>query len=151
VERSVVFDVRGRPPVGGGSSARWEWRRALADRARRIRSEHRLSAVSPTATFHVDVRFLLLPRRALGADLDNLVRPVLNTLFSSRDEQTDATLTGTLFGAEDARIYRLAVEKHVVDDAADEGVEVVARWSDDDASGDSEPVTGPSTPGDVPS
>jgi hypothetical protein len=142
----VVFAVRGRPPVGGGSSARWEWRRALADRARRIRSDHRLAAVSPTATFHVVVRFHLLPRRALGADLDNLVRPVLTTLFSSRDEETDATLTGTLFGADDARIYRLAVEKQVVDDAADEGVEVVARWDDDEASGASGPLTPPAAP-----
>jgi hypothetical protein len=149
VERSVVFEVRGRPPVGGGTSARWEWRRALADRARRVRSDHRLSVVSPTATFDVVVRFLLLPRRALGADLDNLVRPVLNTLFSSRDEQADATLTGTLFVADDARIYRLAVEKRVVEDAADEGVMVVARW-DDDAGAEADPVDGPPPPGDRP-
>jgi hypothetical protein len=146
VERSVTFEIRGRPPVGAGSSARAEWRRALADRARRVRSDHRLAAVSPTATFHVDVNFLLLPRRALGADLDNLVGPVLTTLFSSRDEGGDATLTGTLFGADDARIYRLAVEKHVVDDAADEGVEVVARWDDDDAAGGPGPITSPATP-----
>jgi hypothetical protein len=143
VERSVVFEVHGRPPVGGGSTARWEWRRALAERARRIRSEERLAAVSPTATFHVVVRFLLLPRRALGADLDNLVRPVLNTLFVSRDEQADRTLTGALFAADDARIYRLAVEKRVVEDAADEGVEVVARWDDDEPSDDDGTITPP--------
>jgi hypothetical protein len=86
--------------------------------------------------FAVGVRFSLLPRRALGADLDNLVRPVLNTLFSSRDERSDLTLTGALFGAEDARIYRLVVEKRVVEDPAREGVEVVVRWEADGPSDD---------------
>jgi hypothetical protein len=132
LERSVVVGVRGRSPVGGGSSARWDWRRTIAERARQVRAEHGLAAVAPTETFGVGVRFYLLPRRALGADLDNLVRPVLNTLFSSRDEQADPTLTGTLFGAEDARIYRLVVDKQVVEDPADEGVEVVVRWDPED-------------------
>jgi hypothetical protein len=136
LERSVVLEVVGRSPVGGGSSARWEWRRALAERARQLRGTHGLAAVSPTATFAVGVRFSLLPRRALGADLDNLVRPVLNTLFSSRDEQSDLTLTGALFGADDARIYRLVVEKRVVEDPAREGVEVVVRWEADGPSDD---------------
>lgn len=129
VERSVVVAVRGRPPVGGGSSARWEWRRAIAERAREVRRSNGLTALTGSETFEVGVRFFLLPRRALGADLDNLVRPVLNTLFSSRDEQADPTLTATLFTAEDARVYRLVVEKRSVEDPAAEGVEVVVRWN----------------------
>jgi hypothetical protein len=128
VDRSVTIEVRGRAPVGGGSATRREWRRALADHARRVRRDRRLAEVPDDVTFAVGVRFRLLPRRALGADLDNLVAPVLNTLFNSRDEQSDPTLTATLFHADDARIYRLIVEKRVVEDAADEGVDVVVRW-----------------------
>jgi hypothetical protein len=133
VERSVVVGVRGRPPVGGGSSARWEWRRAVAERAREVRRSNGLAAMTGSETFEVGVRFFLLPRRALGADLDNLVRPVLNTLFSSRDEQVDPTLTATLVSVDDARVYRLVIEKRVVEDPAAEGVEVVVRWDQDDA------------------
>lgn len=125
---SVTLKVRGVSPVGGGSSARWAWRRAIAQQARGIRSEHRLGAVSPHAAFEFESDFLLLPIRARDADVDNLARPVLNTLFDSRDEQADRTLTATLFDAEDAQIHRLILEKRVVTDSAEEGIDVTVRW-----------------------
>ena len=127
--RSIVLTLRGHQPVGGGSSARWDWRRAIADRARAARAEHALGEVPVSSIFEVDVVFFLSPARARAVDVDNLVRPVLNTLFDSRDEQADRTLTATLFDAEDARIHRLLVEKRTVDDPAQEGIEVVVRWS----------------------
>jgi hypothetical protein len=60
--------------------------------------------------------------------VDNLVRPLLNTLFDSRDEQADRALTATLFDAEDAQIHRLIIEKRVVADPAEEGIDVTVRW-----------------------
>jgi hypothetical protein len=60
--------------------------------------------------------------------VDNLARPVLNTLFDSRDEQADRTLTGTLFDAEDAQIHRLILEKRVGAHPAEEGIDVTVRW-----------------------
>jgi hypothetical protein len=124
----VVMTLRGHRPVGGGSSARWDWRRAIADRAREVRAEHALGEVSVSSAFEVDVLFFLMPARAGDADVDNLVRLVLNTLFDSRDEQADRTLTATLFDAEDARIHRLLVEKRTVTHPHEEGIEVVVRW-----------------------
>jgi hypothetical protein len=125
---SVTLEVRGVSPVGGGSSARWAWRRAIAQQARRIRSEYRLGEVSPDAGFELEIVFFLLPARARHADVDNLARPVLNTLFDSRDEQADRTLTATLFEAEDAQIHRLILEKRVVADPAQAGIDVIVRW-----------------------
>ena len=124
--------------MGGGSSARWDWRRAIAARAREIRRSEALAAVPSETAFEVEVRLFLTPRRALGADLDNLVRPVVNTLFESRDEQADRTLTAALFSAEDARIYRLVVEKRAVEEPAEEGVDVLVRWDEEDGSGRAE-------------
>jgi hypothetical protein len=124
---SVAFAVRGRAPVGGGSSSRWEWRRAIAEQAREVRTTLQCE-VSRTALFAFEVVFSLLPLRAHSADIDNLARPVLNTLFDSRDEQADRTLTATLFDAEDAQIWWLVAEKRLVEDPADEGIEVVVRW-----------------------
>lgn len=132
---SVTLGVRGVSPVGGGSSARWAWRRAIAQQAGRIRSERSLSAVSPEAAFELEVVFFLLPARARDADVDNLARPVLNTLFDSRDEQADRTLTATLFDAEDAQIHRLILEKRVVADPAEEGIDVTVRWDARETAG----------------
>jgi hypothetical protein len=113
---------------GSGSSARWAWRRAIAQRAGRIRSENSLGAVSLDAAFELEDVFLLLPVRARNADVDNLARPVVNMLFDSRDEQADRTLTATLFDAEDAQIHRLILGKRVVADPAEEGIDVTVRW-----------------------
>lgn len=101
--------------------------RAIAEQARRNRSERRLGEVSPDAAFELEVVFLL-PARARHADVDNLARPVLNKLFDSRDEQADRTLTATLFDAEDAQIHRLILEKRAVTDSAEDGIDVTVRW-----------------------
>jgi hypothetical protein len=84
--------------------------------------------VSPDAEFELEIVFLLLPIRARHADMDNLARPVVNTLFDSRHEQADRTLTATLFEAEDAQIHRLILEKRVVADPAEEGIDLIVRW-----------------------
>lgn len=84
--------------------------------------------MSPDAAFELKIDFMLLPIRARDADVDNLARPVLNTLFDSRDEQADRTLTATLFDARDAQIHRLILEKRVVADPAEEGIDVIVRW-----------------------
>jgi hypothetical protein len=91
--------------------------------------------VSPHAAFELEIVFLLLPARAHDADVDNLARPVLNTLFDSRDEQADRTLTATLFDAEDAQIHRLILEKRVVTDPAQEGIDVIVRWDAHETAG----------------
>jgi hypothetical protein len=125
---SLTLGLRGVSPVGGGSSARWAWRRAIAQKARRIRGEHSLGDVPLDAAYELEIVFFLLPGRARDADVDNLVRPLLNTLFDSRDEQADRALTATLFDAEDAQIHRLIIEKRVVADPAEEGIDVTVRW-----------------------
>lgn len=63
-----------------------------------------------------------------SADLDNMVKPVLDTIFHSRDEQLDPALTGALLPVDDASIHRLVVEKHRAEGPQDEGVRVVVRW-----------------------
>jgi hypothetical protein len=58
------------------------------------------------------------------------VKPVLDTLFRSRDEQLDPRLTAVLLPVDDAAIQRLSVEKLVADGADDEGVTIEVRWED---------------------
>ena len=78
----------------------------------------------------VDVVFRIAEPRFASSDLDNLVKPVLDTLFRSRDEQLDPTLTAALLPVDDAAINRLVVEKQQAAGTEDEGVTVEVRWED---------------------
>jgi hypothetical protein len=59
-----------------------------------------------------------------------MVKPVLDTLFRSRDEQLDPSLTAALLPLDDSAIHRLLVEKKVAEAVDDEGVKVEVRWED---------------------
>jgi hypothetical protein len=122
----AVVRVVGRTPLGGGSSSRRLWREAIREAARQAGGEG--LHVPDDADVEVEVLFLVTQPRVRTIDLDNMVKPVLDTLFHSRQEQIDPSLTGTLLGVDDARITRLVVTKREAASAAEEGVEIVVRW-----------------------
>lgn len=62
-------------------------------------------------------------------DLDNLAKPVLDTLFNVRRPQVkDISLTGAMFPVDDDRVFKLTLEKRQVSDDRGEGVQVRVRW-----------------------
>ena len=63
------------------------------------------------------------------ADLDNLAKPVLDTLFRSRNAQVkDTSLTGALFDTDDDQVFKLVLEKRLVATDNDEGIDVTITW-----------------------
>ncbi|MFZ5555263.1 MAG: hypothetical protein ACOZDY_00845 [Pseudomonadota bacterium] len=63
------------------------------------------------------------------ADLDNLAKPVLDTIFCARFAQAPSRdVTGVLFDVDDARLYHLTVEKRIAAAETDEGVDVTVDW-----------------------
>jgi hypothetical protein len=67
--------------------------------------------------------------RADRADLDNLAKPVLDTLFRvSYPQVRDMTLTATLFQVDDSRVCFLKLEKRLVIAPTDEGADVIISW-----------------------
>jgi Holliday junction resolvase RusA-like endonuclease len=85
--------------------------------------------VSPYTSFALDAVFHLVPGRFERADLDNLAKPVLDTLFVSKDVQVRSEeLTGALCQLDDCQVWRLTAEKRPVEDVAKEGVEVRLTW-----------------------
>ena len=126
--RVVAISVVGRTPLGGGSSSRRQWRDALRQAAIAVAPDPR--EVPERAPVSVDVIFRIAEPRFASSDLDNLVKPVLDTLFRSRDEQLDPTLTAALLPVDDAAINRLVVEKQQAAGTEDEGVTVEVRWED---------------------
>jgi Holliday junction resolvase RusA-like endonuclease len=126
--RVVTISVVGRTPLGGGSSSRRQWRETLRQAAIAVAPDPR--EVPRRAPMSVHVVFRIAEPRFASSDLDNLVKPVLDTLFRSRDEQLDPTLTAALFPVDDAEINRLIVEKQQAAGTEDEGVTVEVRWED---------------------
>ena len=133
MQRHVELVVTGRRPLGGGSSSRLQWREAIRDAAQSVAPDPR--AVPDGAPLTVDVEFRITQPRFGSSDLDNLVKPVLDTLFRSRDEQLDPSLTAALLPIDDAAIQRLVVEKHRVDRREDEGLSVSVSWETDKPDG----------------
>jgi Holliday junction resolvase RusA-like endonuclease len=126
--RVVALSVIGRPPLGGGSVSRRTWREAIRDAATVIAPDP--DGVPRDVPLTVHVVFRITEPRFSSSDLDNMVKPVLDTLFRSRDEQLDPSLTAALLPLDDSAIHRLLVEKQVAEAVDDEGVKVEVRWED---------------------
>jgi len=132
MHRVVEIAVSGRTPLGGGSSSRRQWREAIRDAALGVGPNPRDLPVRAPLTVHVVFR-ISEPRFA-SSDLDNLVKPVLDTLFRSRDEQLDPSLTAAMLPVDDAAIHRLVVQKHRADGTEHEGVSVSVSWEDEEGT-----------------
>ena len=119
----LTFQVRRSSPAPWGSNE-WAWRSALATEARAVAS---LVQGWPIigACFVVKLTFYLAPSTWERADLDNLAKPVLDTIFLSTNPQVrDRSLTGALFEVDDKRVIQLAVEKQLVSRPEEEGCDV---------------------------
>jgi double-stranded uracil-DNA glycosylase len=124
----IEFWVRGARPVPWGTGE-WSWRAEVA------RAALQVSAVSPVPTPHADagftvfLTFYLAPVRHRDSDLDNLAKPVLDTLFHARHVQARVPdVTGVLFDVPDERVVKLVLEKRLADRMDDQGIDVVVTW-----------------------
>ena len=80
-------------------------------------------------TFHVTLIFFLEESRYRDSDLDNLAKPVLDTIFLiDRPQTKDTTITGALVWRNDGAVTRLTLEKRPVSDLKDVGVDVTIEW-----------------------
>ena len=63
------------------------------------------------------------------ADLDNLAKPVLDTIFTIRNAQVrDPMFTGAAFSVDDNRVFSLGLEKREVPTEEQAGAEVFVSW-----------------------
>ena len=125
---SISFRVRGHKPIAWGNNE-WDWRRAVADEARRLRYKVDAHNISARTSFIVEILFLLCPHYIKEVDIDNLAKPVLDTIFKSRNSQVhDRYLTGALFDVDDDQVIRLVLEKREVTHTGEEGIDVAITW-----------------------
>jgi hypothetical protein len=122
----LTIHVIGQRPVPWGCGE-LEWRAAVAREARAAGGPS--VPVPLSAQFSLGLVFRMRGDRIQHADLDNLAKPVLDTLFLSRQSQVrDPSLAGALFSVDDDRVFRLSLEKCVVPSAVGEGVDIEISW-----------------------
>jgi len=115
-------------PTPWGSSE-WDWRKAIAEQARAERQHQQIASVDSATRFSVTIVFFMTAAHIQRPDLDNLAKPVLDTLFLPRNAQVhDKSLTGALFDVDDDCVFKLSLEKAVVQNAQDEGMQVMISW-----------------------
>lgn len=106
-----------------------EWRKLIATTCRAIRPRDD-ATLAGAHCFTVTLVFHLLPMRFEGCDLDNLAKPVLDTVFTiARPQTKDASLTGALVGRNDSTIHRLILEKRIAPDARQAGLDILIEWT----------------------
>ena len=97
------------------------WREAIRDEVEATYPEAPFPAPPPETKFEVEVVFRMtredLARSA--SDLDNFVKPVLDTLFTSQN--VSPSVTRVLFPVNDTWVFRLFVEKVGVETPQDQG------------------------------
>lgn len=86
-------------------------------------------SVDQASSFQVTLTYYLDPRRLDASDLDNLAKPVLDTIFLiDRPQTKDHSLTGALIPRNDSTIHRLILEKRLARSLEDSGVDILIEW-----------------------
>jgi len=125
-KNKILLNVYGIKPAPWGGKE-WDWRKAIANEARKY---------SPTlpashSGFEVSMIFCLLQTTYDRSDLDNLAKPVLDTIFLPNNPQVkDRKLTGALIRLDGSVVNKLTVEKRLATNASDEGAEIIVMWED---------------------
>ncbi len=111
--QSISLEVRETPTSFSGGDRERKWREAIEKEAQlKKRNEGVSWSLSISTVFTVAIRFELVNER--GSDLDNLIKPVIDTLFdSSPNRPSDRPMpTGALFkNISDKQVFEIHTTK----------------------------------------
>jgi hypothetical protein len=138
----IVFECRresGKGPVGhhagrrnpDRNSAEMDWRQDLVDASKRAQGAPPKPEDQPRLQYTVELIFFLSDA---SVDLDNLTKPVLDTLFSPGppldNQKPWEKVIGQVFpAAHDSQVFELNQRKTVVSETEREGVQITVSWS----------------------
>jgi hypothetical protein len=129
----VELEIRGmKPRTFGNGNSEESWRRYIADYVAQKKDEGKipeshLNADSSTR-FEISLVFYLLEDKLKaknGNDIDNLAKPVLDTIFFSPPKgRTPKRVfpTGALYRIDDSAVWKLYLEKRVAGSPEKAGV-----------------------------
>lgn len=111
---NLTLVIRGRPSPWANQPQEGVWRSQIADQVRETVPEPFSKEIRPRK---VRIEFLMIQSRR--GDLDNLAKPVLDTLF--RQSRKSAHPVACIFMCDDCHIEELTLKRTIVTDPADEG------------------------------
>jgi len=114
------IEVRGYPPRVKDI----RWRKAIRDEVEAKYPQAPLTEPPSGTKFDVEVSFRMTPEDLArpAFDLDNFVKPVLDTVFTS--ENVSPEVTGVLFPVNDTWVFRLVLQKVGVETPQDQGADI---------------------------
>jgi Endodeoxyribonuclease RusA len=114
------IEVRGHP----ARVKNIRWREAIRDEVRSAYPRAPFPYPPLETKFDVEVTFRMTPKDLdkPALDLDNLVKPVLDTIFTSQNVSPE--VTGVLFPVNDTWVFRLVLEKARVETPQDQGADI---------------------------
>ncbi len=118
------IQVRGHPARRKSIS----WREAVRDAVMDAYPQAPFTSLPLGARFTVEVIFRMTREDLVrpAADLDNFVKPVIDTLFTS---QNVSGLTGVLLPeVNDTRVFKLLLEKVEVKTPQEQGADITITW-----------------------
>lgn len=126
---AICIHIRGAHPLPYGNNEQ-EWRQQIADAANETMPHYPQPNVTNRTVFTVHAKFFFVDRAILGGDLDNLAKPVLDTLFLPNNPQVeDLNLTGVVFHVDDQAVRELFLRKVPVETAEEEGADILVTWN----------------------
>lgn len=130
----LTIEVRGTEPstIRSGETA---WRMAIAEEVSERFPEPFMppeeTEFAVDVVFHlVEHRLFVRPNRPGPPDLDNLLKPVLDTLFTSANVLGP---TGVLVKANDTWVTDVRARKTEARDSSQEGADITVSWPDGNA------------------
>ena len=134
----LAFTVRGMTPRPYSTEGVEEWRRRLVEAAKQLRVDGRRENPPQGTRFAVRIVFLMTSAHVVqqgaqqGPDLDNLAKPVLDSVFRGSGGADvgaqEQGLTGALIDADDKWVFSLRTEKREVPRGEHEGAVVIIEW-----------------------
>ena len=114
------IEVRGHPARVNGIG----WRKAIRDEVEAKYRQAPFTEPPPETKFDVEVSFRMTPEDLArpAFDLDNFVKPVLDTVFTSQN--VSPGVTGVLFPVNDTWVFRLVLQKVGVETPEDQGADI---------------------------
>ena len=126
----LIIKLHGHHPVPWGQNQKEnkktdKWRQRIAEKCKLLQSE--VQRIESQTTFNVEIVFYLKNNKS---DLDNLAKPVIDTLFHpSHTQVKDLSFTGVLFpNINDKHVIHLELWKRFVRDTKNEGVDILISW-----------------------
>ncbi|MBS1706526.1 MAG: hypothetical protein JST40_11685 [Armatimonadetes bacterium] len=123
ITKTVVIEVKGRPSPWANQPHEGIWRKLIAEKARELVPSQWPPETIPS---RVEVDFRMTKHRR--GDLDNLAKPVLDTLF--RQSRASKHPVACFFQCDDFHLSELVLRRKLVESEEEEGARISIEFAD---------------------